>query len=95
LRICCPPWMIDMKRTIIVGNDSIGMSNKDAEELVKQIYDRTPYVRKQKEYTKPMAKCHICFITYEVQFMVDVNGRVYPVLACPKCKGTDYQEMLG
>ena len=31
---------------IIVRNDSIGMSNKDAEELVKQLYDKTPYVRK-------------------------------------------------
>jgi hypothetical protein len=38
--------LIDMEKgVIIVYKDSIGMSDKEAEELVKQLFDKTPYVK--------------------------------------------------
>lgn len=83
------------KRILVVKKENVGMSNKEAEEMVKRLYDKTPYVRSDEEASKPKAKCHMCCVTYEVQFMIDTAGKKYPVVVCPECRGTDYQERLG
>ena len=35
------------KGRIIVRNEGIGMTDKEADDMVKQLYDQTPYERKE------------------------------------------------